>query len=156
MSATLYIKAAKRMSALWLPMGKQSAIWKLRKPISAVIAGKKFTQRRCTRFQCVAVVDVPEKRIRRAAVWETIQRLLLCVKNAHFFLKLSESNWMYLHDAHVTLSMRKLYFYKIQRRRKTIQKLVSVFGRMLDKGEKWAFLKDKFPKNPFQRRGTAV
>ena len=52
--------------------------------------------------------------------------------------------------------MRELYLHKIQYRRKTIQKLVSIFGRMLDKGEKWAFLEDKFPKNPFQRRGTAV
>ena len=55
----------------------------------------------------------------------------------------------------VTL-MQELSLYKIQYRRKTIQKLVSIFGGMLDKGEKWAFLEDKFPKNPFQRRGTAV
>ena len=55
----------------------------------------------------------------------------------------------------VTL-MQVLSLYKIQYRRKTIQKLVSIFGGMLDKGEKWAFLEDKFPKNPFQRRGTAV
>ena len=55
----------------------------------------------------------------------------------------------------VTL-MQELSLHKIQYRRKTIQKLVSVFGGMLDKGEKWAFLEDKFPKNPFQRRGTAV
>ena len=52
--------------------------------------------------------------------------------------------------------MYKLPLAEIQHKRKTIQKLVSVFGGMLDKGEKWAFLEDKFPKNPFQRRGTAV
>ena len=55
----------------------------------------------------------------------------------------------------VTL-IQELYLYKIQYRRKTIQKLVSIFGGMLDKGEKWAFLEYKFPKSPFQRRGTAV
>ena len=55
----------------------------------------------------------------------------------------------------VTL-MQELSLHKIQYRRKTIQKLVSIFGGMLDKGEKWAFLEDKFPKTPFQRRGTAV
>ena len=55
----------------------------------------------------------------------------------------------------VTL-MQKLSLHKIQYRRKTIQKLVSIFGGMLDKGEKWAFWEDKFPKSPFQRRGTAV
>ena len=37
-----------------------------------------------------------------------------------------------------------------------IRDRVSIFGGMLDKGEKWAFLEDKFPKSPFQRRGTAV
>ena len=52
--------------------------------------------------------------------------------------------------------MQELSLYKIQYWRKTIQKLVSIFGGMLDKGEKWAFLEDKFPKSPFQRRGTAV
>ena len=50
----------------------------------------------------------------------------------------------------------KLSLIEIQHKRKTIQKLVSIFGGMLDKGEKWAFLEDKFQKNPFQRRGTAV
>ena len=55
----------------------------------------------------------------------------------------------------VTL-IQELSLFEIQHRRKTIQKLVSIFGGMLDKGEKWAFLEDKFPKNPFQRRGTAV
>ena len=55
----------------------------------------------------------------------------------------------------VTL-MQELSLHKIQYKRKTIQKLVSIFGGMLDKGEKWAFWEDKFPKSPFQRRGTAV
>ena len=63
---------------------------------------------------------------------------------------------MYSMEIQVMASVQELSLYKIQHRRKTIQKLVSVFGRMLDKGEKWAFLEDKFPKNPFQRRGTAV
>ena len=63
---------------------------------------------------------------------------------------------MYSVEIQSVTSMQELSLYKIQYRRKTIQKLVSVFGRMLDKGEKWAFLEDKFPKNPFQRRGTAV
>ena len=63
---------------------------------------------------------------------------------------------MYSVEIQSVALMRELSFHKIQYRRKTIQKLVSIFGRMLDKGEKWAFLEDKFPKNPFQRRGTAV
>ena len=63
---------------------------------------------------------------------------------------------MYSIEIQSVVLMRELYLHKIQYRRKTIQKLVSIFGRMLDKGEKWAFLEDKFPKNPFQRRGTAV
>ena len=63
---------------------------------------------------------------------------------------------MYSVEIQVVTLMHELSLHKIQHRRKTIQKLVSVFGRMLDKGEKWAFLEDKFPKNPFQRRGTAV
>ena len=63
---------------------------------------------------------------------------------------------MYSIEIQSVALMRELYLHKIQYRRKTIQKLVSIFGRMLDKGEKWAFLEDKFPKNPFQRRGTAV
>ena len=63
---------------------------------------------------------------------------------------------MYSVRIQVVTLMQELSLQKIQRRRKTIQKLVSIFGRMLDKGEKWAFLEDKFPKNPFQRRGTAV
>ena len=63
---------------------------------------------------------------------------------------------MYSVEIQVMALMHELSLNEIQHRRKTIQKLVSVFGRMLDKGEKWAFLEDKFPKNPFQRRGTAV
>ena len=63
---------------------------------------------------------------------------------------------MYSVEIQVVTLMHELSLDEIQRRRKTIQKLVSVYGRMLDKGEKWAFLEDKFPKNPFQRRGTAV
>ena len=63
---------------------------------------------------------------------------------------------MYSVGIQVMTLMQELSLHKIQYRRKTIQKLVSIFGGMLDKGEKWAFLEDKFPKNPFQRRGTAV
>ena len=63
---------------------------------------------------------------------------------------------MYSVEIQVVALMHELSLCKIQHRRKTIQKIVSIFGRMLDKGEKWAFLEDKFPKNPFQRRGTAV
>ena len=63
---------------------------------------------------------------------------------------------MYSVEIQVVTLMQELSLHKIQYRRKTIQKLVSIFGRMLDKGEKWAFLEDKFPKTPFQRRGTAV
>ena len=63
---------------------------------------------------------------------------------------------MYSVGIQVVTLMQELSLHKIQYRRKTIQKLVSIFGGMLDKGEKWAFLEDKFPKNPFQRRGTAV
>ena len=63
---------------------------------------------------------------------------------------------MYSVEIQVVTLIQELSLHKIQYRRKTIQKLVSIFGGMLDKGEKWAFLEDKFPKNPFQRRGTAV
>ena len=63
---------------------------------------------------------------------------------------------MYSMEIQFVALMQELSLHKIQYRRKTIQKLVSVFGGMLDKGEKWAFLEDKFPKSPFQRRGTAV
>ena len=55
----------------------------------------------------------------------------------------------------VTL-MQELSLHKIQHRRKTIQKLVSVFGRMLDKGEKWAFLENKFGKKSFLCRQMDV
>ena len=63
---------------------------------------------------------------------------------------------MYSVEIQVMALIQELSLHKIQYRRKTIQKLVSVFGGMLDKGEKWALLEDKFPKPPFQRRGTAV
>ena len=63
---------------------------------------------------------------------------------------------MYSMEIQSVTLMQELSLHKIQYRRKTIQKLVSIFGRMLDKGEKWAFWEDKFPKTPFQRRGTAV
>ena len=55
----------------------------------------------------------------------------------------------------VTL-MQELSLHKIQHRRKTIQKLVSVFGRMLDKGEKWAFWENKFGKKSFLCRQMDV
>ena len=38
----------------------------------------------------------------------------------------------------------------------TMQKLVSVFGRMLDKGEKWAFWENKFGKKSFLCRRMDV
>ena len=63
---------------------------------------------------------------------------------------------MYSVEIQVVTLMQELSLYKIQHRRKTIQKLVSIFGGMLDKGEKWAFLEDKFPKTPFQRRGCRI
>ena len=43
---------------------------------------------------------------------------------------------MFSVEIQVIALMRKLSLTQIQYRRKTIQKLVSVFGRMLDKGEK--------------------
>ena len=52
--------------------------------------------------------------------------------------------------------MRKLSLIQIQCRRKTIQKLVSVFGRMLDKGEKRAFWENKFGKKSFLCRQMDV
>ena len=55
----------------------------------------------------------------------------------------------------VTL-MQELSLHKIQYRRKTIQKLVSVFSRMLDKGEKWAFSENKFGKKSFLCRRMDV
>ncbi len=63
---------------------------------------------------------------------------------------------MYSMEIQSVTLIQELSLHKIQHRRKTIQKLVSIFGGMLDKGEKWAFLEDKFPKTPFQRQGTAV
>ena len=56
---------------------------------------------------------------------------------------------MYSVEIQVMTLMQELSFHKIQYRRKTIQKLVSVFGRMLDKGEKWAFWENKFGKKSF-------
>lgn len=55
----------------------------------------------------------------------------------------------------VTL-MQELSLHKIQYRRKTIQKLVSVFGGMLDKGEKRAFWENKFGKKSFLCRQMDV
>jgi len=52
--------------------------------------------------------------------------------------------------------MQELSLHKIQHRRKTIQKLVSIFGGMLDKGEKWAFLENKFGKKSFLCRRMDV
>ena len=52
--------------------------------------------------------------------------------------------------------MQELSLQKIQRRRKTIKKLVSIFGGMLDKGEKWAFLENKFGKKSFLCRRMDV
>ena len=52
--------------------------------------------------------------------------------------------------------MQELYLQKIQYRRKTIQKLVSIFGEMLDKGEKRAFWKNKFGKKTFLCRQMDV
>ena len=63
---------------------------------------------------------------------------------------------MYSIEIQVMALMYKLSLAEIQRRRKTIQKLVSVFGRMLDKGEKWAFLENKFGKKSFLCRRMDV
>ena len=63
---------------------------------------------------------------------------------------------MFFIEIQVIALMRKLSLNEIQCRRKTIQKLVSVFGRMLDKGEKWAFLEDKFGKKSFLCRRMDV
>ena len=52
--------------------------------------------------------------------------------------------------------MQELSLHKIQYGRKTIQKLVSIFGGMLDKGEKWAFLENKFGKKSFLCRRMDV
>ena len=63
---------------------------------------------------------------------------------------------MYSVRIQVMTLMQELSLPKIQRRRKTIQKLVSVFGGMLDKGEKWAFLENKFGKKSFLCRWMDV
>ena len=63
---------------------------------------------------------------------------------------------MFSVEIQVIALMRKLSLMKIQCRRKTIQKLVSVFGRMLDKGEKWAFWENKFGKKSFLCRQMDV
>ncbi|RGC04266.1 hypothetical protein DW905_12385 [Faecalibacterium prausnitzii] len=63
---------------------------------------------------------------------------------------------MFSIEIQVIALMRKLSLIQIQRRRKTIQKLVSVFGRMLDKGEKRAFWENKFGKKSFLCRQMDV
>lgn len=63
---------------------------------------------------------------------------------------------MYSVRIQVVTLMQELSLHKIQYRRKTIQKLVSIFGGMLDKGEKWAFLENKFGKKSFLCRRMDV
>ena len=63
---------------------------------------------------------------------------------------------MFSMEIQVIALMRKLSLVQIQCKRKTIQKLVSVFGRMLDKGEKWAFWENKFGKKSFLCRRMDV
>ena len=63
---------------------------------------------------------------------------------------------MFSAEIQVIALMRKLSLTQIQYRRKTIQKLVSVFGRMLDKGEKRAFWENKFGKKSFLCRRMDV
>ena len=63
---------------------------------------------------------------------------------------------MFSMEIQVIALMRKLSLTQIQYRRKTIQKLVSVFGRMLDKGEKRAFWENKFGKKSFLCRRMDV
>ena len=63
---------------------------------------------------------------------------------------------MFSVEIQVIALMRKLSLTQIQYRRKTIQKLVSVFGRMLDKGEKRAFWENKFGKKSFLCRRMDV
>ena len=63
---------------------------------------------------------------------------------------------MYSVGIQVVTLMQELSLHKIQYRRKTIQKLVSIFGGMLDKGEKWAFLENKFCKKSFLCRRMDV
>ena len=63
---------------------------------------------------------------------------------------------MYSVGVQVVTLMQELSLHKIQYRRKTIQKLVSVFGGMLDKGEKRAFWENKFGKKSFLCRQMDV
>ena len=63
---------------------------------------------------------------------------------------------MFSWEIQVIALIRKLSLIQIQCRRKTIQKLVSIFGGMLDKGEKWAFLENKFGKKSFLCRWMDV
>ena len=63
---------------------------------------------------------------------------------------------MFSGEIQVIALIRKLSLIQIQCKRKTIQKLVSVFGRMLDKGEKWAFSENKFGKKSFLCRQMDV
>ena len=63
---------------------------------------------------------------------------------------------MYSVEIQVVTLMQELSLHKIQYGRKTIQKLVSIFGGMLDKGEKWAFLENKFGKKSFLCRRMDV
>lgn len=63
---------------------------------------------------------------------------------------------MYSVEIQVVTLMQELSLIRIQYRRKTIQKLVSVFGGMLDKGEKWAFSENKFGKKSFLCRRMDV
>ena len=63
---------------------------------------------------------------------------------------------MFSGEIQVIALIRKLSLIQIQCKRKTIQKLVSVFGRMLDKGEKRAFWENKFGKKSFLCRRMDV
>ena len=63
---------------------------------------------------------------------------------------------MFSEEIQVIALIRKLSLIQIQCRRKTIQKLVSVFDRMLDKGEKRAFWENKFGKKSFLCRQMDV
>lgn len=63
---------------------------------------------------------------------------------------------MYSVEIQAVTLMQELSLLEIQHRRKTIQKLVSIFGGMLDKGEKWAFWENKFGKKSFLCRQMDV
>ena len=63
---------------------------------------------------------------------------------------------MYSIEIQSVALIQELSLHKIQYRRKTIQKLVSIFGGMLDKEEKWAFLENKFGKKSFLCRRMDV